>query len=137
MPSTRRTARAPSSATAQIRAYLAAQPPRARRALQAIRRTIKAAAPDAVEHFSYRIPGFRLNEESFLWYAGFAEHASVYPLTGATRRAIADVIDRYHTSKGTIRFSLDKPVPVALVRRIALARAAEVRAGKGRRRARG
>jgi len=136
MPPTRRTARAPASPVAQIRAYLAAQPPRARRALWAIRRTIKAAAPDAVEHFSYRIPGFRLDNEIFLWYAGFAAHVSIYPLTGATRRAIADVISRYHTSKGTIRFPLEKPVPVALVRRIALARAAEVRSGRGRRRPR-
>ena len=65
-------------AAVQVRRYLAALPPDARRRLKAIRAIIQAAAPGAVEHFSYRIPGFKLDGQPFVWYAAFTAHCSLF-----------------------------------------------------------
>jgi uncharacterized protein YdhG (YjbR/CyaY superfamily) len=120
-------------AVQQVREYLAAQPAPARRALTAIRGAIRAAVPGAVEHFSYRIPGFRLEGQALVWYAGFRRHVSLYPMTDAIRRAHAAAIEGYKTSKGTIQFPLSEPLPLALVKRLVRARAAEIRKTSRRR----
>ena len=111
----------------QVRDYLAALPPAARRRMKEIRAIVKSVAPNATETFSYRIPGFRLDGRVFVYYAAFKEHCSLYPMGDRIRRAHADSLKGYKTSKGTIQFPLDQPLPVALVKRLVKARAAEVR----------
>jgi uncharacterized protein YdhG (YjbR/CyaY superfamily) len=112
---------------AQVRTYLAACPPAARRRLQQMGRTIRAAAPGAVEHFSYRMPGFKLDGRPLVWYAAFTVHTSLFPIGAAIRRRHAAALEGYGTSTGTVRFPLDRPLPVALVRKLVKARVAEMR----------
>jgi uncharacterized protein YdhG (YjbR/CyaY superfamily) len=112
---------------AQRREYLASLPPPVRRRMKQIRDIIRALAPDAVEVFSYRIPGFRLNDKALVWYAAFAHHTSLYPMTANIRRANAAALKGYKMSTGTVQFPLDKPLPVALAKRLVKARIAEVR----------
>jgi uncharacterized protein YdhG (YjbR/CyaY superfamily) len=111
-----------------VQAYLASLPEPTRRALAKARATIKRALPRATEGISYRIPIFRIDGAMVLFLAGFARHYSIYPLTPALSRELSDELAPRIRSK-TIRFTLDEPVPVALITRIAKVRAAEVAKG--------
>jgi uncharacterized protein YdhG (YjbR/CyaY superfamily) len=98
-----------------------------------IRRIVRAVAPDAEESFSYRMPGFRLHDRVFLYYAAFAAHCSMYPMGAKIQRAHAAALKGYKTSTGTIQFPLDRSLPSALVKRLVQARAAEVTRQRPRR----
>jgi uncharacterized protein YdhG (YjbR/CyaY superfamily) len=84
-----------------------------------MRSVIRAAAPAAEEAFAYGIPAF-------------THHTSLFPMTGAIRRTHAAALAGLKTSKGTVQFPLDAPMPVALLKRLVKARAAEVRAKSGK-----
>ena len=106
-----------SSTPADVNAYLKAVPKEQRAALEKLRQTIKAMLPDAVEVISYQIPTFKLNGRMLASYAAFAEHCSFFPGAGPieTHR---DELKSFQTSKGTIRFTPDKPIPPALLRKL-------------------
>ncbi|OGS42091.1 MAG: hypothetical protein A3K67_01785 [Euryarchaeota archaeon RBG_16_62_10] len=104
--------------------YLATVPVEARVALEKLRRTIRSAAPVAVEGISYRMPSFKYLGP-LVAFAAFKGHCSFFPMSAAVVESHREELERYSTSKGTIRFPPDKPLPVALVRRIVMERIRE------------
>jgi uncharacterized protein YdhG (YjbR/CyaY superfamily) len=104
--------------------YLAALSDDKRAALEKLRKTIRAAAPRAEECISYQIPAFRLNG-MLVGFGATAKHCAFYPMSSTTVEAHKDELKDYNTSKGTIRFQPDKPLPAALVRKLVKARIAE------------
>jgi uncharacterized protein YdhG (YjbR/CyaY superfamily) len=104
--------------------YLARVEPEQRAALEALRQVIRKAAPKAEEVITYGIPAFRQN--GFLvGFAASAKHCSLHPMNNHTVADFATQLSDYSTSTGTIRFTPDKPLPVALVRKMVKARVAE------------
>ena len=107
--------------------YISTQPAERQPALQRVRRAIRKGLPEAEEGISYQIPAYKLDGSPVLYFAGWKEHFSLYPATGALVEAFGDDLARYVVSKGTIRFPLTQSVPVRLIERIAKFRAAEAR----------
>jgi len=105
--------------------YLAQLPDDKRAALEKLRKTIRAVAPKAEECISYRLPAFRLHGRMLVAFGAAANHCAFYPMSSATVEAFKDDLKEYKTSKGTIRFQADKPLPAALVRKLVKARIAE------------
>ena len=96
--------------------YLAALSPDKRAALQTLRQQIQAAAPRAEECISYGIPAFRLDGRMLAWFGAATHHCSFFP--GAIVADFKKDLKKYETSKGTIRFSPDTPLPSTLVRKL-------------------
>jgi uncharacterized protein YdhG (YjbR/CyaY superfamily) len=111
--------------------YLAGVPEPARSTLSKIRATIRSAVPpEATETISYGIPAFRY-KRVLVWFAAFSNHCSLFP-TASVNEAFKDELKGFTISKGTIQFPTDKPLPVALVKKMVKARVAQIE-GKKRR----
>jgi uncharacterized protein YdhG (YjbR/CyaY superfamily) len=101
----------------EVDKYLAAVPPKPRAALEKLRQTIKTTVPEAAELISYKIPTFKLNGRMLVSYAAFAEHCSFFPGSGPIE-AHQDELKSYQTSKGTIRFTPDRPLRASLIKKL-------------------
>ena len=104
---------------------LAALPDDARKALEALRRTIAAAAPEAVETINYGVPAFKYRGRPLVSFAAAKNHCSFYVQSPAVMEAHRDELASYDTSKGTLRFAPDAPPSDALVTKLVKARVAE------------
>lgn len=99
-----------------IDAYIAGFPPDVQEILQAIRHTIREAAPDAQETISYQMPTFTLHG-NLVHFAAFSKHIGLYPApTGI--EVFKDELAGYKQGKGSVQFPLDQPIPYALISRI-------------------
>ena len=104
--------------------YLAALGADQRAALEALGKVIKSAAPGAEEYIGYGLAAYRLDGRPLVAMGATANHCAFYLMSGSTVDAHADALEGYDTSKGTIRFQPDKPLPPALVRKLVRARLA-------------
>ena len=117
------------SAPQTVDEYLAGVPEPARSTLKKIRAAIRSSAPsETTEVLSYRIPAFK-HKRVLLWYAAFSDHCSLFP-TAAVIAAFKDELKGYSTSKGTIQFPTDKPLPAVLMKKMVKARLAQVEGKK-------
>jgi uncharacterized protein YdhG (YjbR/CyaY superfamily) len=108
--------------------YLADVKPDQRSVLATLRKSIHSVAPEAEECISYGIPAFRLNGRSLVFFGAWANHCSFYPGSSTTLKNFRTDLKPFQVTKGTIRFSPDKPLPIALVKKLLKARIAEKRA---------
>ncbi len=113
------------AAPTSVEDYLAALPEGSRAALEKLRKTIRAAAPEATETISYQMPAFKDHGRFLVSYAAFKDHCSLFPASKAVIEALGEELKPYFTGKGTIRFQADKPLPAALVRKIVQVRIVE------------
>src|SRR5947209_14504059 len=103
--------------------YLARVPEPAQSTLKKIRAAIRSAVPpEATEAISYGIPTFKY-KGPLVWFAAFSNHCSLFP-TSSVIEAFKNELKGFSTSKGTIHFPMDKPLPTALVKKLATARVA-------------
>jgi uncharacterized protein YdhG (YjbR/CyaY superfamily) len=107
--------------------YLAALPDESRGALEELRRTIKAAVPEATETISYQMPTFKDQGRFLVSFAAFKNHCSLFPASQAVMEAHGEALKPYFSGKGTLRFHPDKPIPAALVKKIIKTRIEETR----------
>ena len=103
--------------------YLASVPEPARSTLNKMRATIRSAVPpEATEVISYRMPAFKHNRV-LVWFAAFSDHCSLFP-TAAVIEKFKNELKSFSTSKGTLHFPTNKPLPTALIRKLVKARVA-------------
>ncbi len=116
-----------------VDAYLARLSPDKRATLEKVRRAIRAAAPQAREAMSYGMPAF-IQDKPLAGYAASTGHCAYYPMSGAVTSALQADLERYETTKGSIRFPVGRPLPATLIRKLVKARLAEIAADAAGRR---
>jgi uncharacterized protein YdhG (YjbR/CyaY superfamily) len=116
------------TAPASVDDYLATLPASSRAALQRLRETVKALAPEATETISYQMPTFKLNGRSLLAYAAFKNHCSLFPMSTGVIDAHREELQPYFAGRGTLRFHPDRPLPDALLQTLVKERIMEIAA---------
>lgn len=104
--------------------YIKSSPKEVRGILKEIRQTIAKAIPKAEEAIKYQIPTFRLNGKNLLHFAAWKKHIGFYPTPSAAFKFKKE-LEKYEKTKGTIKFPLNKPMPLGLIAKIAKFRAVE------------
>lgn len=104
--------------------YLSALPENVRNALEALRKTIKEAAPEAEEVISYQIPAFKYHG-MLVYFAAYSNHCSFFVGNGSLIASMKEELKAYSTAKSAIHFTVEKPLPVALVQKIVWRRMGE------------
>lgn len=108
-----------------VEAYIQAFPPPVQERLQAVRKVIRATAPEAVESISYRMPAYT-DQGPLVYFAGYGQHIGFYP-TESGIAAFQAELSVYKNAKGSVQFPLDQPLPLDLIARITAFRVAENR----------
>jgi uncharacterized protein YdhG (YjbR/CyaY superfamily) len=95
--------------------------------LEKLRQTVHAAAPGAEEYIGYGLAGFKFNDRPLVYFGAWENHCALYAASPAVQKKFQKELKGFEVSKGTIRFTPDKPLPTALVKKLVLARIAENR----------
>ena len=114
-----------------IDAYLAGLPADQRETLQRIRAELHRLVPDAEESMGYGMPVIKHHGQGVIWFAGWKNHLSIYPLTDAFLAARESELDGYERTKGSLHFTPDAPLPSTLFEELVKARLADLEAGTG------
>lgn len=96
--------------------------------LERIRAIVKSATPDTVEVISYGMPGFKYRGKYLAGYAAFKDHLSLFP-TAEPVEELKDKLSGYKLSKGTIQFTVEHPIPEALIKELVQIRMAAISGG--------
>jgi uncharacterized protein YdhG (YjbR/CyaY superfamily) len=115
----------------QIDAILAAAAPDQRAALQALRETIAAAAPEAGETISYSMPAFRYRGRALVSYAAFKTHCSLFPMSAELIERHPEKVGAFATAKGTLRFTPSNPIAADVVTWLVRERMTQIDARQG------
>jgi uncharacterized protein YdhG (YjbR/CyaY superfamily) len=110
----------------EIDAYLASLDERKRSTLEDLRRTILDVVPDAEQCISYGMPAFKVNGKTVAGFAAFKGHLSYLPHSGSVLPELADDLAGYTSTKGSLHFPVDKPLPKALVSKLVRTRMREL-----------
>jgi uncharacterized protein YdhG (YjbR/CyaY superfamily) len=112
----------------RVKAYLAALPTEQRQALEQLRAQLRALVPDATETISYGMPTFKVNGRGVIGYAAWKNHLAIYPMSGELLERYADELAGYAGTKGSLHFTLDRPIPPVLLHDLVRARLADIEA---------
>lgn len=110
----------------EIDDYLAALDATPRATLEKLRATILELVPDAEQGLAYGLPAFKVGGKAIAGFGAFKKHLSYFPHSSDVLDAIADDVEKYETSKGTLKFPVERPLPKALVRKLIRARRNEL-----------
>jgi uncharacterized protein YdhG (YjbR/CyaY superfamily) len=113
-------------ATEEVDRYLAALDEPKRGTLESLRSSILEVVPDAEQGISYGMPAFKVEGKTVAGFAAFKHHLSYLPHSGSVLSALADDVTGYETSKGSLRFAVDKPLPKGLVKKLVTTRMREL-----------
>ncbi len=114
-----------------VESYVRGLTGESRAAIQKLRETIAAAAPQAEEGISYSMPAFKLGGKGLVYFAAFKDHYSFFPMSKQAIELHRDELGDRVTGKGTISFAYDERLPVGLVKKVVKSRLAEVLAKGG------
>ena len=117
----------PKSKPKTITEYLAHVTAEQRPVLEKLRKTIHAAAPGAVEYIGYGLAGFKFNGRPLVYFGAWEKHCALYAASPAIQKKFQQELKGFAQSKGTIKFTPEKPLPMALVKKLVKARVAENR----------
>ena len=105
--------------------YLALARPEQRAVLEKLRKAVHAAAPGAEEYIGYGLAGFKFNRRPLVYFGAWENHCALYAASPAVQKKFQKELKGFEVSKGTIRFTPEKPLSVALVKKLVKARIAE------------
>jgi uncharacterized protein YdhG (YjbR/CyaY superfamily) len=114
----------------EIDAYLDAVPEPQRSTLVALRTSLRALLPHAEEGLAYGVPTFKVDGVGVAGFASYQRHCSYFPMSGGILAALADQLTGYTTSKGALKFPVDRPLPTPTVRTLVKSRLAEIAQGQ-------
>jgi uncharacterized protein YdhG (YjbR/CyaY superfamily) len=111
----------------EIDGYLAALDEPKRSTLEQLRQSIQDVVPDAEQGLAYRMPAFKVHGKTVAGFAAFKDHLSYLPHSGSVLADLGDEVAGYETSKGSLKFAVDKPLPKRLVKKLITSRMRELR----------